>query len=234
LSFQTIAAVKNITLTANEWPPYTSDNIEDGGLVIELVTAAFAMEGIKTSYQIMPWARAIASVDAHEIDAVAAWDSAERRKKFRYSDRILINKMVLVKRAKEHISWNIFDDLESYTFVLVRGAVSLPEIDDSTKLNKTYVTTEESAMNLVAKGRADLTIRDQGIVEYLIKKKPELFFGKINFVEKTLGQNSLYLITSRQHRHGAEIINAFNQGLKKIQQNGTYRKLLEKYGNTLY
>ena len=233
ISLPSIAEVKSISLTANEWPPYTSDAIEGGGLVIELVTAAFAEEGISTHYQIMPWARAIASVEALEVDAVGAWDSQDRRKKFWFSDRLMINKMMLLKRKEKQIHWQTLDDLKRYTFVLVRGAVSLADIDNSTEFKKTYVTGEETAMSLVVKGRADLTLRDQGMAEYLIKQKPELFAGKVSFVGQALGQNPLHLVVSRQHPDGQFIIEAFNRGLKKIKTKGIYQALGDKYGISL-
>lgn len=233
VSPQVMAEVETITLTANEWPPYTSDHIEGGGLVVELITAAFAEEGIRTQYQIMPWARAIASVESREANAVAAWDSAERREIFHFSDRLLFNNMVLVKRDNNPVYWNTLDDLKPYSFVLVRGAVSLETIDQASDFKKSYVTTEETAIDLVIKGRADLTIRDKGVVEYLIQQKPERFAGRIDFSGKTLGRNALHLVVSKQHPRASLIITSFNRGLKKIKHSGQYQALMAKYGMTV-
>lgn len=232
-SLPVLAAPKDITITANEWPPYTSAHIEEGGLVIELVTAAFAEEDIRVRYKIMPWARAINSVEAAESDVIAAWYSDDRDKKFRFSQSFLTNKMVFVKRMGEDIYWQTLNDLKEYTFVLLRGAVNQADFDNATEFNKTYVTEEDTAVDLVIKGRADLTVRDQGTVEYLIKSKPDRFADKVDFVEKALSNSPLHLIASKQHRDGALIIEIFNRGLATIKQNGTYQKLLNKYGSTL-
>lgn len=222
----------SIRIVANEWPPYTSSHIDKGGLVIELVTAAMAEEGIQVSFSILPWARAMASVESTNADVIAAWDSAERREKFNYSESFLVNRMVFVKRLNEEdIRWQTLEDLEPYTFVLMRGAVNEEQFDQATTLKKNYVTEEETALTMVARGRVDMTVRDQGMVEYLIKTKPEQFAGKLSFVAKELSNSPLHLIVSKQHPKGAEILQRFNRGITKIKANGRYQQLLEKYGS---
>ena len=86
---------------------------------------------------------------------------------------------------------------------------------------------------MVVRERADMTALNQRSVEYLIKKKPEVFSGKVDFVDKVLGYNPLHLIVSKEHRDAPLIIETFNRGLKKIRQNGVYQKLLQKYDRIL-
>lgn len=225
------ADISHIKITANEWPPYTSAHITEGGLVIELIRAAFAEEDIPTSFQIVPWARAMASVEATQADVIAAWYSDTRNKKFMYSKSFFVNRMVFVKRVDESVQWQTLDDLRDYSFVLMRGAVNEAEFDAADWLKKSWVTEEETAVTMVVKGRADMTVRDQGMVEYLMQTKPETFAGKIDFVEKELSNSPLYLIVSRQHPEKELILQHFNSGINKIRQNGIYQSLLAKYGS---
>ncbi|MCO4786726.1 MAG: transporter substrate-binding domain-containing protein [Marinomonas atlantica] len=219
----------HVSLTANEWPPYTSANIEGGGLVIELIKSAFAEEDVTIDYVIMPWARAMASVEAVRKDAVAAWYSEERSETFVFSDVLLINHAVMVKRKNSDIQWQELEDLIPYSFVLLIDAVNEEQFDQYDALDKTYVGEEKQALDMVIKKRVDMTVRDQGMVEYLIETEPERFAGKLDFVEKKLAHNALSLMLSKQHPNREEIIAHFNRGLSKIKENGRYQALLEKY-----
>ncbi|WP_286238862.1 substrate-binding periplasmic protein [Neptuniibacter halophilus] len=224
------AGDNTLRLTANEWPPYTSARIQGGGLVVELISAAFKRQGINTRWEIIPWNRALREVAFNQLDGMPAWYSSERARKFLYSDPILLNKIVLVKRKDRVFSWNTIEDLTPYTFVLLRGGVHSEEFDHSDKITRRYVSEEESAIKMVAEGRVDLTIRDAGMLNYSLQGPLQEYQDKVEMVTPALSYNHLYFMVSRNHPRATEIIDTFNKGLKTIKLDGTMTSLKQQYG----
>ena len=80
---------------------------------------------------------------AHENGLIAAWYSEERSEKFVFSDVLLINHAVMVKRKNADIQWQELEDLIPYSFVLLIDAVNEEQFDQYDALDKTYVGDEK-------------------------------------------------------------------------------------------
>lgn len=219
----------NIRITSNEWPPYTTKTIESNGLIAELVRASFEARKHKVDWMILPWARALDMVRQANAEGIAAWYSEERARDFYYSEPFLNNKMALVKRKDMQVSWEKLEDLKDYRFVLLRGAVNSTEFDNATYFKKEEVAEEDTAIKMVARGRADLTVRDEGMVRHVLNTTMKEYADKIDFVEKPLDIISLYLVSSKAHPESQKIISEFNAGMAEIRSNGTYDEIISRY-----
>lgn len=79
-----------IFLAAEEYPPYTSENLKDYGITSAIVTAAFLLEGIETHYKFFPSARSYNMTRLGKMDGTLPWAKREGREKdFYYSDPVI-------------------------------------------------------------------------------------------------------------------------------------------------
>ena len=76
---QPATAPPRVRLANGEWPPYTSLNLPNLGCDSQVVTEAFALEGIGVEYDFFPWARGTCllqssdtpSLDRHRLTHIA-------------------------------------------------------------------------------------------------------------------------------------------------------------------
>ncbi|WP_396588396.1 substrate-binding periplasmic protein [Bermanella sp. R86510] len=220
-----------VTATQDPWPPFVqSGNVRDAGLSVDVVQEALRTQGYTLRMSIMPWARSIEMVRQGEIDVlVATWHTEERTKFLRYSDAYLSNKLKFIMRANNDFRFDGLQSLKGKTVGIVKDYGYGDEF-----LNATHFTREEAKdtptnLRKVLANRIDMTIEDEVVAKSQIKET-RLDPSDFRFSKKNLSENQLYVTSGLANDRGEEIINAFNKGLKEIKANGTFDKILQKYG----
>ena len=90
-------------------------------------------------------------------------------------------------------------------------------------------SSETEALDKLYNGRFDFLPADVQIFEYMIK---ELYPGeedKFEFLLPPIGVNNYMLIVSETYPNGEEIIEIFNEGLRKIKENGVYDRIMKEH-----
>ena len=222
---------KVITIAGDPWPPFLDPENPTNGLSVEIVNAAFETQGYETEIKYMPWARAINGVKEGDYDIlVNAWMTEERKEFLMFSDPYTANQIKFIKRAGSDFEFTQMSDLDGLTIGVIRGYGYGDKF-----MKYEYFTRDESAdfetnvKKLIA-GRFDLTLEDEIVARIKIAKENRLWFEEIEFVKNPLSQENLYVACGLKNARHQEIIEAFNKGLEVIKTNGTYAKIMEKYG----
>ncbi len=64
----------NLRLVGDSWPPFVDSRLPGNGLAVELVTTALKRAGFDSSFQQVPWSRALYGVRSGDYDiALSAW-----------------------------------------------------------------------------------------------------------------------------------------------------------------
>ncbi len=67
----------NLRLVGDSWPPFVDSRLPGNGLAVELVTTALKRAGFDSSFQQVPWSRALYGVRSGDYDiALSAWYEA--------------------------------------------------------------------------------------------------------------------------------------------------------------
>ncbi|HSC83329.1 MAG TPA: hypothetical protein VLC30_06890 [Pseudomonas sp.] len=74
------AGAAELRLATMEYPPYSSQQIDGGGSIVELTTRAFATQGQTVRIDFLPWARVRADVRSGLYQgALALWPKRSAR-----------------------------------------------------------------------------------------------------------------------------------------------------------
>ena len=223
---------KVITLSTGEWAPYTSKNLPGNGFAAEVVTAILIEMGHEPEYKFYPWKRARVMVEQQKILATFPWSkTAEREKTFIYSESFGSSKTKLFyfKDKLKDVKFKELKDLKKYK---IGGTISYAYLEAFSKagIKVDEASSDELGFRKLKAGRVDFFACDELVGWQLIKK---YFPGEVaNFgsLEKEISSDGEYMIISKKNPDGKEFLKMFNEGLKKIKANGTYDKILRKYG----
>ena len=72
---------KTIHISTEEFAPFISEKLKDNGFLAQLISEAFASEGIKVKFEFLPAIRSFESAKAGEYDATVPWAKREERLK---------------------------------------------------------------------------------------------------------------------------------------------------------
>lgn len=218
-----------IDVSCEVWPPYLQKE-PTRGIVKEITETVLGKAGYDVSWKLYPWTRAMRVARTGEVAGLAcAWYSEERSEDFHYSDPYLINRLSFAKKKHRKIEWHNLNDLKHYRFATIREAVVSPEFDKNTELEKIDVVSSAAAVKLILFDRADLYPDDEANIMNTLQINFPDQVDEIDFVDMPVTLNPLHFIVSRQRKDHKELIKGFNAGLRELQQNGQYLKILKKY-----
>ncbi|OEU69151.1 MAG: amino acid ABC transporter substrate-binding protein [Desulfovibrio sp. S3730MH75] len=231
ISSSAFAANKNITAVADLWPPFVDPENPKQGLSMEVVRAAYEIQGYQVTLKIVPWARAKAYVKEGVYDIIPnTWKTDARKKFLHYSNSYATNQIKFIKRKGDSFE---YDGLKSLAGKTVGTIIGYGYGDAF--LNDASFRREDSP-NLITNikklviNRLDLVLEDEIAAKAIIAKEDSSLFDKIVFGNNTFSGNDLYVTCGLKNPRHKELIDAFNKGLKEIKSNGTYKKIFEGYG----
>lgn len=225
-----VAKTKVVLATWN-WSPYYAENLPDGGAITEIVRAAFQREGYELEVKWVPWARAIEKAKEGEYDGVlGSWYTIERATYFTYSKPLLKNEIVFFKRKGETIKYNSLRDIKPYRIGVTRNSGPHEWLKADYSGNLDLVGSPVLNIKKLMAGRFHLIADEKaGILHILNNQFPE-WKNAVESLHPPLQVNELHIMISKTNVDHQKIINNFNRGLEKIQQDGSFQNILMKYG----
>ena len=220
-----------VNLTTTVYPPYHDPQLNKGGFQHELVVEAFKRTGYKANIEYLVWSRALRETRKGNYDGILGlWMRSERLKDFEYSEPIGTNSVVFFKRKDNPVKFEKYTDLKNYTIGVVRGYVNPKEIDNADYLTKEVLDNNLQALKMLVSGRIDLAVLDKNVGEYLVKRYLVDDKDKLEWVSPIENKEVQYIGFSRNSSQCSKTLQAFNLGLEKIKQDGTYARILHKHG----
>lgn len=229
------ASEKHVEIACTSWQPYCGEELPYGGIFSEIVTEAYARKGYSVRYKDMPWARVLKSLKNGElIDAAACtYYTEERNQTYLFSAPVMQSGgLVFYKRKEMDLAiWKTLDDLREYRIGVHQGTAYTPEFDQAEFLDKEGVSNGDLNFKKLLLNRIDLTPVDPAFAHYYIQRNlPE---QKDDFAILSPPLNTgqpVYLMFSRAIPDVQIKIQALNEGLKEIREDGTLNEILKKHG----
>lgn len=224
------AMAKTLTAAQDPWPPFVTADPERPGISVELVTAAMETQGYQVDFKNMPWARALDAVNKGNIDILpATWHTKDRTEFLHYSDAYMDNELTFIKRSGDDFQFSNLNDLEGKAVGVVRDYGYGDAFLSATNFEKPVANNLATNLKKLLASRIDLTLEDK-IVAQSVMQKEGLDSNQFSFTDKSLSTNALHVTSGKANPDGRAIIDAYNQGLKAIKANGTFEKIVKKYG----
>ena len=207
-------------------PPYFIEN-EDRGLELDIIRAAFANSDYQIQPQYMPFARVLDSFQGQFVDAAATINPASGINDGYYSQSHVRYQNVAVTLAKSGIVLSELRDLTQYSVLAFQNATKY--------LGSEFAQTAAETANYSEKAKQELQ------VSWLTGERVEVIVLDINifyyYYQHLAKQQQLpvtihYLFAPVDYQvlfHDQKAQQAFDDGLTRLQQNGEYQQILERY-----
>jgi len=221
---------QSISIVANTWPPYVDAALDDDGLAMKIVKAAFKKSGHTSEIRIEPWDKALDGLKIEVYDVVGAiWKTKQRKKELLYSNHYLINNIVLITNINSQIKFDTLNDLQG----LLVGVLKDYEYDDKFMNNSKILKFQANRLtqNLIAvqEGKLDVAVADKRLALYELKKFMGSNSNHFQFLSKPLSSRKLYIAAPIKQAQSKALIEQFNKGLLAIKKDGTYQKILDEF-----
>ena len=207
---------------------FTNESGEFVGIDVDLLDAIAKDQGFKYQLDSIGFDAALAAVESGQADGFIAGASitAERQKKFDFSNEYYDSTVCAAVKADNTAT--SLDDINGSTVAVKTGTMSASwaeSIAPQYSLNLTYFDDSAMMYQAVNSGSAVACFEDYPVMAYgvsqnnglklLVESEDDAFATPYGFGVKK-DQN-------------AELLEMFNEGLKNIQENGTYDKIVAKY-----
>jgi len=222
---------ETITLVTGEFPPYTSEALEDRGFSTEIISAVFQEMGKEVEYTFYPWRRCEELVQKGKAWATFPYTHTEEREKvYLFSDNISdsITHFFYYKENKAY-TYNTLEDLKDYKVGGLQGYFYEPWFEEA-GLEVTYTYDHMSIIRQLINGRIELAPLNVVVGWHTIKTQFPDEAQNFDYLEKPLLVGKTHVIASKQYPGSAELLEEFNAALQRIKENGTHAAILEKYG----
>jgi polar amino acid transport system substrate-binding protein len=223
---------RDISMVTTEWSPYYGSKLKNGGVITELVVAAFKKVKHSASIQYFPWKRALHLVRRRRSDLVMGAYYTKKRATIYYFSapfyRVTVGLVAL--KEKEITKYSSLRDLTFYRIGIANGWANSKEFDTANYLRKDKATSQLLNIRKLFNNRVDMIAISFGVFKYEISQMKRYNISKVVFLSPALAQNTLHLMMSKKIEDHQQIIKDFNQGLKIIKRNGTYKRILAKHG----
>ncbi len=231
---------QTVNITVGEWPPYLSEKMENGGILMEIISEAFSLEGIKAEYKFYPWKRAYDYVKEGKHDASPGWTKTpERETLFYFSDPVFISQGVFFHLKSKPFDWKTVDDLKKFKMggtigynygEMIQGAEATGYISMDR-----VATDKQNLKKLLAK-RIDIFPQLLEVGYYQLSEYFDDFNERFSQEEIQAVTHhptpyrtaSYYLILSRENPENEDICHRFNKGLESLIKSGKYKQIFSK------
>lgn len=234
-----LGSAESVSFAMGEWEPYTGRELEGYGMAAEIVTAACRAGGLTAEYVFFPWKRAESNVESGAYFATFPYQGTkERSANYAFSEPLCISSNgILLHKGNPRtagFTYARIEDLKGLRVGLLAGsdALKLPLLKAGVSVAE--VQKVDQNIRKLEAGRLDCVIEDFPVIVHALRKtlgsdaaRLEQFY----FTERGFGNTVAYrLLVSRKYPRAEELLERFNEGLRKIKADGEYQKILKKYG----
>ena len=222
---------QRLRLVADAWPPFTDATLINGGLATDIVSTALARAGYASDFEQVPWARALMGVGDGRYDVlINAWYDEARTQLGEFSGEYLLNRVRFIKRRDDPIDYQSLDQLHDAPIAVVRGYAYSAAFDQDPQLQKVPVHSFAMAVRMLAAQRVKLTLEDEYVARYYLARESAMVRNAVEFLPKTLSENSLHILVSLKNPEHAQIVAGFDREIAKMKVDGSYARLLKLHG----
>jgi polar amino acid transport system substrate-binding protein len=228
------AAPTSLTVGWSDYPPFQIS--ATSGLDIELAQAVFTQAGYTPSFQKLPWARQLSSVEMGTLDVVMDASKTEARAKFadwsntyrqeRNDLLTLVTNGTAVMGLKQLIGQNVKigvqqDSYYGPDFDALSKDPAFKALLDSAPDTATSLTKLEA-------GRITFLVDDIVSVQYAVKT------GKLATAVKVAlpiyGDDVYFMISKKTLAADPTLLDKVNKAIALLAGNGTFKAIYAKYG----
>jgi len=221
---------RRLTIAADEWPPFSGNDLPGGGIALDITSAVLERAGYAVETVVVPWARIMDGARSGEFDIITSlFADAELAEFLTYSAPFYATDVQLVQPAGASHSYDNVRDLVPFSIAVGDGFLYQDEFDRADYLKKVVVTTTQQAIQMVAHGRVDLTLDSVDVVRYVIDVQDPALADRVELAPGVLASQSIHMAVRSDLDDSATIVADFNATLAQMQADGSLEALLSRH-----
>lgn len=227
------AAAEPIRIATGEWPPYTSETIENRGAATEIVTRTFDEMGVAVELVFYPWARCYESVRTGKVWGAFPYARTEERAgEVDFSDTILYSssKLFYYDKPPKGLRFETPADLAPYRIGGVSGYY-YESLLKAAGITGDFAFKPQNGFEKLMRGRTDFFIANEMVGWFIIRKYFPESAHRFGTLAEPLDRHGLRMIVSRRRPDGRRLLEAFNAALARVKDELFYRAILKKLHN---
>lgn len=220
---------KIITVAGDEnFPPYEFLDERDGlkvyrGFNIDLIRAVMEINGQELQFLPLPWQEALRALQEGRVDAIGGMKyDAERAQYFDFSEEYLVNSLAIFV-AKDNSIIVELGDLENKRIAVQKDDIAYQKLRGRV-LELTATVSQEEAIKLLVAGKVEAVVGNKMAGQYFLQR-----LGAMDSVKSVGGIINPERYGFAVRRDNTELLQKFNEGLRKVKQDGTYDRIYQKW-----
>lgn len=217
--------------TEPTFPPF--DTTDDQGNIVgfdmDLIKAIGEDQGFDVEFRNLEFDGLIAALQSGTIDiAIAGMDASdERKEQVDFSDPYYESSLIVAVAADNNTIQSVDDltpDMKVAAQIGTTGAKMVENLASEGKIAEAVILNGlDTAMMQLVNGDVQAVINDTPVTESYIAKQPD----KIKMVGEEMEASAPYAIAVQ--KGNTELLDKINAGLAKVQSDGTFDELLQKW-----
>ena len=229
-AFISPAPAKTLTVVADEWPPFSGEALPNKGISLDVIRSVLERAGYQVEVAVVPWARIMDGARKGSYDLIGSLFLTEDLKKHvNYSDAYYTTDVKFLRKVGSGHNFESLDDLHALSIAVGDGFLYSEAFDQADFLNKLVVTTTLQCVQMVAHGRADLTLDSEEVVRYALDHQDENLKSLVEFLPTPLASRGIHMAVRKNLPDGDKLLADFNRTLNEMKQDGSYRKILVQH-----
>jgi polar amino acid transport system substrate-binding protein len=216
-------------IAEDDWYPYSAKS--DGGahgIAVDIVRAAFKAEGVDVAFDVMNYDRGMELV--REGEALGCFDAPrthEIEESYLWHDKALFPARSFFYAPSDY--QGIISNLQGVAGKKVgftQGYGYGDAVDSDQKMIKEYSLNDKTLIRKLMAKRLDFIVLFEKVANYLVPQMDVV--GKIKPVSRA-DSIDIYVAFSKRHPEGKKYRDIFSSGFRKIEEDGTYQKILAEW-----
>ena len=232
--FTPARAAETVILSADLWCPHTCDPASGhDGYMVDIAREALALAGLKSVYQVRPWATALSEIRSGLSDGLVGTLPNEVPDLPRNQLALGHQANAFVVRADDPFVLTGLDSLDQRRIGAVKDYSYSPAIDTWLALHRDQVMrqsgTKAAIDNLekLMSGRVDVVVDDEAVLRHGIILGG--YGGKVRIAGRMPG-GSLHVTFSLLRRPNSDLPQLLDDGIAKLRASGRLADILAGYG----
>jgi ABC-type amino acid transport substrate-binding protein len=214
-----------LRLVSTAWSPFTNDSGQPR-FALDLVENALERIGLRARTEIVDPKGFTSALLSGDFDgSAAAWKDAERERVLVFSQPYLENRLILVGRSGADVTAASLGALAGTRVAVVEG-YSYGDALDLSGATLVRSRSEEDSLALLLAGKADYTLMDELVVQFLVNNYPTEARTRLTFGSRALVTRPLYFAVKRARPDAESIVTRFNAQLRTMIVDRTYHRVL--------
>jgi polar amino acid transport system substrate-binding protein len=219
-------------VTGQDYAPFTGSHLPGGGMLTQIVQAAFAQQGIRTTIAWQPWKRGYLEATQGKYAATFPYiRTPEREQDFLYSEAVYTLNQRIYSRVGQVYEPDNLPALAGKRFCFPLGwqpTAAIQQMIQRGELSLHTPKTLDACAQLLLLQRDDFFLADALLGDAVLRRMGARQ-SALRTSTASFPSNTLHLIVPRNYPEAGKLLYSFNRGLAALQASGEYQQLIELY-----